>query len=217
MVMNNDDVVVCGVAEDVVVRLKRILGRGDPDSIQLSYPQEGGRIGKWGEWRITRSGRTINLGAALPWSILYPLFRNAFARLGVPVNSPCALVYHDADSLDEGQRCFRPSGRRILVGKGRPVTVRPAGCRAMSSWASATLSVEPNQLGGGGGRPHFGCVIDDNPRTFVRFDVMDLVVKQPTIYIRILDSNSSIAVARLVQANARVGEAVFELDQSVVR
>jgi hypothetical protein len=124
-------------------------------------------IGMWKGWTIAlkeigKNGRnfSVNISRVIPSTELYPMFRNAFEPLGMPVNHPFVNTYAVgplppfSDDFEEESKKgseFSPSGRLVVVKEGIPIYVQPSSDLTKSVWLNAELRVDsqvkvfPNQ------------------------------------------------------------------------
>ncbi|MBP6744947.1 hypothetical protein KA344_06905 [bacterium] len=186
-----------------------------------NYPDQ---IGRWLSWACEmedNNGKrwTQNIGSYIPWTELYPMFRNAFAGIEVRVEHPFAQSYSCQPAP------FTPSGRTIELSRKSPVFVRPRGDLSQSVWINAELRIDkrlPNYATEDG---LIACNIDalefgqKHGRGQGNYCYLAGPSGGPAFYIRIAGDGHGqdlyLPIARQVTANKTAGTATLELDQSV--
>lgn len=177
------------------------------------------QIALWMLWSCSMEDNTgkrwsQNIGSFIPWTELYPMFRQAFAGIDVRVEHPYALSY----SCDPAP--FVSSGRTVEISSKNSIFVRPIGDLSQSVWVNAELRVDSG-LKEHSGELVIACNIDalefDQRRGSGNGDYSCLYGQ--TFYIYIAGSGHGpdihLPIARVLSANREAGSATIELDQSV--
>jgi hypothetical protein len=196
------------------------------------------QIAMWLHWGCDmedKSGKRWSTGLSdyISWAELYPMFRNHFAGIEVPVEHPHAESYYDRSTVDEffgdqaakEGRIFTPSGRTVVVGDDACVYVRPIGDPTNSVWVNAEIRVDANMERFTIKDALFACNVNpfalgqDHGRGHGCYYAPGGLSRLPTYYVRIPDEgqvkNLFFPIARLVAFNKTTSEATFELDQKV--
>lgn len=182
------------------------------------------QIAMWLLWSCEMEDNTgkrwsQSIASYIPWTELYPMFRNAFAGIDVRVEHPFAQSYSNRPAP------FTPSGRTIELSSKSPVFVRPRGDLSQSVWINAELRIDkrlPNYPTDDG---LIACNIDalefgqSNGRGQGEYCYLAGPSGGPAFYIRIPGDGHGqdlyLPIAQQVTANKTAGTATLELDQSV--
>lgn len=159
------------------------------------------------------------ISSFIPWTELYPIFRNAFAGIDVRVNHPQS-EHHGGQ-----HRCFTPSGRTIELSTNSAVFVRPIGDRSRSAWVNAELRIDKDMPQYPYSEALIACNVDalelgqSRGRGQGQYYRLTDQSGGSTFYILIpVDGHRQdiyLPIARQVTVNNEAGTATLELDQSV--
>lgn len=200
-------------------------GAGPSRVVAVNMPtQYQYQIGMWPLWTCEMEDNTgkrwcQSISTYIPWTELYPMFRNTFAGIEVRMRHPYAQSYNNRPAP------FTPSGRTIELSSKSPVFVRPRGDLSQSIWVNAELRIDkrlPNYATEDG---LIACNIDAlefgqrNGRGHGEYCYLAEPSGGPAFYIRIAGDGHGqdiyLPIARQVTANKKAGTATLELDQSV--
>lgn len=192
----------------------RVVGINIPTQYQY-------QVAMWLMWTCAMEDNTgkhwrQSISRYIPWTELYPMFRQAFAGIDVRVEHPFAQSY-------TGQPWgFTPSGRTIKLSVNSAVFVRPVGDLSRSTWVNAELRIDKSLPQYANNEALIACNIDA-----LEFDQWlghgqgqyFLLAKRSAFYIRIPGDGHGediyLPIARQVTVNKEAGTATLELDQSV--
>lgn len=209
---------------------------GPSKVVEVDIPTYQDQIAMWYFWNFNMKddkgkGWGLGIDAYIPWTELYPMFRNHFAGIDVEVNHPLAQLYHDkvdsfrGDQAAQEGRKFTGSGRTVVVSDQSAAYVRPIGDLTNSVWLNAELRIDTNLEGYATTEPLLTCNVDPfefgqpHGRGAGRYYDLPEPSEVPTFCVRIPGAghgkNVYCPIARLVAVNKTTGEATLELDQSV--
>ncbi|CAN5559167.1 hypothetical protein BH11CYA1_BH11CYA1_08940 [soil metagenome] len=159
---------------------------------------------------------TQGISTYIPWSELFPLFRQAFAGIDVRVEHAYAQSYHGSPGP------FQASGRTVEISTKQQVFVRPAGDLSQTVWVNAELRIDSHLKQYASDEAFIACNIDalefgqEHGRHGRHYS---LTGGQQAFFIYISGAGHGkdiyLPIARVVTANKRAGKATLELDQSV--
>jgi hypothetical protein len=182
---------------------------------------------------IDHKGKEWSQGISqyIPWTELYPMFRNHFAGLEVQLDHPHAEMYRDkpqdffGDLAAKEGRQFISSGRTVIVSNESAGYIRPIGDLTDSVWVNAELRLDSNLERYATKGLLLACNVDpfefgqSKGRGAGQYYGLGDTSQLPTFYIRISGGGHGkdlyLPMARLVDVNTNTGEATFELDESV--
>jgi hypothetical protein len=221
------------VAEALRHQLEQLLAAPPARVVRIRIPTKPEQVAMWLHWSCETeddrvSGLSRGLNHYIPRVELYPLFRDAFAGIKIPLCHPYAAIYSDfsTETKSEKGRNFIASDRTITVGNEKVVYVRPRGDLSISVWVDAEIRVDANlEQYAHLNEPFLACNIDPchfrQPigRGAGTYHFLPDPSQLPTLYIRIggdnLKEDIFVPIARLLEVDRSLGMAIFELDQSV--
>lgn len=199
-------------------RESRVVGINIPTTYQ-------DQIAMWMYWNCRMQndkgeGWQLGISTFIPWTELYPMFRNHFAGIDVRVNHPRAYLCYDmVGNFKEGERRFIGSGRTVIVSNESAAYVRPNIDPANSVWLNAELRIDSSLEQYDTNEPLLACNVDSlefgqrHGRGAGEYYSLPELSCVPTFYVRVLGGNLYFPIARVVAVTP--AEVVFELDQSV--
>jgi len=192
----------------------RVVGINIPTQYQY-------QVAMWLLWRCEMEDNTgkrwcQGISSYIPWSELYPMFRQAFAGIDVRVEHPYAQSY-------SGQPwCFTPSGRTIELSVNSAAFVRPVGDLSQSIWVNAELRLDKRLPQRPTNEALIACNVDAlefGQRRGRGQGQYYLPTERSAFYILIPGDGHGqdiyLPIARQVTVNKEAGTATLELDQSV--
>jgi hypothetical protein len=179
------------------------------------------QIAMWMLWNcdmVDNTGKPWSQGISsyIPWSELYPMFRQAFAGIDVRVEHPYAQLFLSQPAP------FVHSGRTVEIRSNNPVFVRPIGEVSQSVWVNAELRIDRGLEQYATDEALIACNVDalefgqQLGRGTGHYYRLAKVGGQ-AFYIRIPGHGQDIhlPIAQVVAVNKEAGTATIELDQSV--
>lgn len=219
------------------------------EAVDISYPsaygEHGDMIGLFMHWTVKMKevgknpthgySYSIGLTTLIPWIELYPIFRDVFGPIAVPLEHPHADGFHDrpdefwGDRAAKDGRNFAGSGRTVIVREGSPVYIQPTGDLTNSTWLNVELRVDTRLEQYATDGPLLACNVDPCAAHLGGFrggregghrygGGAEAVEQMLTFYIRLNAEGSKdvfLPIARMTGYDERTGAHTFELDSSV--